>query len=149
MTPSPLIVAIEDRPRALDIAGFAITVLASSEQTGGYEIFHMSGPEGTGPGPHFHPWDESFFILSGSLACGVGDTETLALPGTLVHVPGGSVHWFKFGQDGGVMMSMTSLGNASKMFTDFDREGSWDNPDRAKLIALVARHGQVVVPTTD
>jgi hypothetical protein len=86
---------------------------------------------------------------SGSLACGVGDTDTLALPGTLVHVPGGSVHWFKFGKDGGVMMSMTSLGNASKMFTDFDREGSWDNPDRAKLIALAAKHGQVVVPTTN
>ena len=66
MTPSPLIVSPEDRPRALNIAGFAITVLASSEQPGGYEIFHKAGPQGTGPGPHFHPLDESFFFSRSS-----------------------------------------------------------------------------------
>ncbi|MFT7542548.1 MAG: quercetin dioxygenase-like cupin family protein [Gammaproteobacteria bacterium] len=79
MKPQPLIVSPNERPRPLDIAGFAITVLASGAQTGGYEIFHQTGPEGTGPGPHRHPWDESFYALRGEVACGIDDIETMAV----------------------------------------------------------------------
>ncbi|MFT7542547.1 MAG: hypothetical protein ACI9K5_003527 [Gammaproteobacteria bacterium] len=32
------------------------------------------------------------------------------------------------------------------MYEDFDREGSWENPDRAHIVTLAARHGQVVAP---
>jgi len=31
------------------------------------------------------------------------------------------------------------------MYEDFDREGSWENPDRDRLVQLAAKHGQVVV----
>ena len=90
MTKHHLIVPPEERARPLNIAGSSITVLASGAQTGGYEIFHQVGPEGTGPGPHSHPWDESFYVISGEIACGVDQEETLARPGTLVHIPGGA-----------------------------------------------------------
>jgi hypothetical protein len=43
------------------------------------------------------------------------------------------------------MLSMTSKGNASKMFTDFASGISWDNPDRDKLIALAAQYGQIIL----
>ena len=39
-------------------------MLASGAQTGGYEIFLQVGPEGSGPPPHNHPWDESFYVTS-------------------------------------------------------------------------------------
>ena len=80
MTKKCVIVSPEERARPLKIAGFSITILASGEETEGYEIFHQVGPEGTGPGPHLHPWDESFFVLKGEVVCGVDDTETLASP---------------------------------------------------------------------
>jgi len=148
--PEPLIVAPDQRPAPLSIAGFAITVLAADSQTAGYEIFHQIGPAGTGPGPHQHPWDESFYVLNGTVVCGVGDEETVALPGTLVHIPANLSHWYKFGDDGGEFISMTSAGNASKMYTDFDRESSWENPDRSVFVELAARHGQTVsLPTAD
>jgi quercetin dioxygenase-like cupin family protein len=149
MAPSPLIVSPADRPRALNIAGTAITILASGAQTAGYEIFHTTGPEGTGPGSHSHPWDESFYVISGQLSYAIDGTEGVAGPGTLVHVPGGATHSYKFGQGGIEMISMTSREGASRMYVDFDREGSWGNADRAKLVALAAKHGQVVAPTTD
>ena len=44
-----------------------MTVLASGRQTGGYELFRIAGPEGTGSGPHHHDCDESFFALDGAL----------------------------------------------------------------------------------
>jgi hypothetical protein len=59
----PFIVAPEDYADSLDIVGEHVTVLASGERTQGYEIFLQRGPEGSGPPPHSHPWDESFFVM--------------------------------------------------------------------------------------
>jgi quercetin dioxygenase-like cupin family protein len=131
-------------PRPLDVGGFQITVLASTDQTDGYELFRIRGPEGTGPGPHHHPWDESFFVLSGSVHCGVDDVETLANTGTLVHVPGGSTHWFRFAKGGGEFFSITSHGNASRMFQAFGAGINWADPDRRALMSLAASYGQTV-----
>ncbi len=142
---TPAIVAQQDRPAPLDVGGFLISVLASGAQTGSNEFFHQSGPQGKGPGPHFHPWDETFFVLKGCLHCGVDGIETIAQPGTMIHVPGGSTHWFHFGEGGDEILAITSRGNASAMFTDFAKGVNWANPDRSHLIALAAKHGQTIV----
>ncbi|MFN5513114.1 MAG: cupin domain-containing protein [Burkholderiales bacterium] len=141
----PLIQSVQEAARPLDVGGFKITVLASSEQTEGYELFRIAGPEGTGPGPHHHAWDESFFVLSGAVHCGVEDVETLATTGTVIHVPGGCTHWFRFAQGGGEFFSVTSRGNASKMFEAFDKGINWTDPDRSALVSLAASYGQTVV----
>jgi len=143
--PQPLIQCAQQAARPLDVGGFKITVLASTEQTGGYELFRIAGPVGTGPGPHYHDWDESFFVLSGAVQCGVDDTEILATSGALIHVPGGCTHWFKFAEGGGEFFSITSRGNASKMFEAFDKGINWADPDRRALMALAASYGQTVV----
>jgi len=95
-----IITTNDQRPKPLDVGGLSITVLASEKETDGYEIFHAEGIEGKGPGPHYHPWDESLYITKGQVHCGVGEEEILASPGTLVHIPAGTVHWFHFGKDG-------------------------------------------------
>jgi mannose-6-phosphate isomerase-like protein (cupin superfamily) len=118
---------------------------ASTDQTAGYEVFHQYGPEGTGPGPRHHPWDESFFVLAGEVACGIDGVGSVASPDTFVHIPGGVTHWYRFGTGGGELVSMTSKGEASRMYETFDRQGSWASPDRAKLAELAARPGQIVV----
>ena len=140
-----LIISGDMRNRPLDVGGFEITVLASDAETSGYEVFYISGPEGKGPGPHFHPWDESFFVLHGEIHCGVDGVEALSQAGSFIHGPRGSTHWFQFGKGGAAMLSMTSKGNASKMFVDFASGISWDNPDRDKLIALAAQYGQIIL----
>lgn len=137
----PFVVFPDEASRPLKVVGEGITVLASGMQTGGYEIFHQSGPEGSGPPPHSHPWDESFYVIEGEIAFGVDDQDLKALPGTLVHLPAGSVHWFRFGPGGGVMISMTSREGASRMFADIDREISPENPDLARLAEVGGRHG--------
>ncbi len=134
-----------DRPAPLDAGGFMITVLASRKNASEYEIFHQAGPEGKGPGPHFHAWDEAFYVLEGELHCGVDGIETVAHVGALVHVPGGSTHWFRFGAGGGAVLAITSRGNASQMFTDYDQGVDWESPDREQLIEVAARHGQTII----
>ena len=91
--PEPIIVKKANAAPVLNVVGEQITVLASGAQTGSYEIFHQAGPEGSGPPPHSHPWDEAFYVIRGKIAFGVGDKELVAQPGTLVHLPAGTTHW--------------------------------------------------------
>ena len=138
MAVKQFIVAPQDYAPALNIVGEHVTVLASGEATEGYEIFYQRGPEGSGPPPHSHPWDESFFVTKGQIDFGIGAELMTALPGTLVHLPAGAVHWFRFGKGGGEMLSMTSRLGASKLFSDMAREISPINPDLEELAKVGA-----------
>ncbi len=145
--PVPFVIMPDRAPRPLNVVGEKITVLASGEQTGGYEIFLQAGPEGSGPPPHNHPWDESFYVIKGEMAFGIDKSDRIAVPGTLVHLPAGTTHWFRFGKGGGEMVSVTSREGASHMFADFDREIAPDAPDFARLIALAKPYGtQIDIP---
>jgi quercetin dioxygenase-like cupin family protein len=136
----PIIIE-KSAPRPLNVVGEKITVLASGDQTGSYEVFHQTGPEGSGPPPHNHHWDEAFFVTHGEIAFGVDDQETVGRPGTFIHVPAGTTHWFRFGPGGGEMVSISSCAGAAKMFGEFDREIAPDQPDLAKLVEIAGRHG--------
>ena len=144
--PVPFTVMPGRGARPLNVVGEKVTVLASAEQTGGYEIFLQAGPEGSGPPPHSHPWDESFYVIKGETAFGIDKSDMTAGPGTLVHLPGGTTHWFRFGEGGCEMVSMTSREGASRLFTEIDREISPEKPDLGKLIEIARRHGLVVIP---
>ena len=147
--PTPLVVPADRAPAPLRMVGEEITVLASGEQTGSYEIFRQSGPEGSGPPPHSHAWDEAFYIIDGQVTFGIDDRQDLVADiGTLVHVPGGSTHWFRFGPSGGTMLSVTSRLGASAFFAQVDAEVSPTEPDLGLLIGIANAHGlDVPVPT--
>lgn len=145
MAAQPFVVAPQDRTPALSVVGEHITVLASAAQTGSYELFFQAGPEGRGPPPHTHRWDEAFYVTRGEVALGMGDRESLAVDGPLVQLPGGTTHWFRYGRGGGEMFSMTSGEiapgeSASAFFTDVDRNVSADHADLGKFIASAERH---------
>lgn len=147
--PRPLVVPPDRRPRALDVVGEKITVLASSEDTQGYELFFQDGPRGTGPPPHSHDWDESFFVLSGDIRFGFEDREMLAKPGTLVHLPAGTQHWFRFESDRGQMLSVTGSGSgAAAFFTQVDADVR-DGSDLAGLAAVADEHGVEIAPADE
>jgi quercetin dioxygenase-like cupin family protein len=135
-------------PDPLNVVGEKITVLASGAQTGSYEVFRQAGPEGSGPPPHSHPWDESFYVVKGDIAFGVGSEDMIAVPGTLVHLPAGTTHWFRFGKGGGEMISITSREAASHFFTDVHRAISPEKPDIPRLAEVASQHQlTVAVPS--
>lgn len=43
------------------VCGEQITILADSNRTGSYEVYLHDAPEGAGPPPHSHQWDEAFY----------------------------------------------------------------------------------------
>ena len=141
MTAQPFVVSPQDRTRSLSVVGEHVTVLASAAQTGSYEIFFQAGPEGSGPPPHSHPWDEAFYVLRGEVAFGIDGRESLAVAGTLVQVPGGTTHWFRHGRGGAEMLTLTSGEGASAFFTDVDCSVSPEDPDPGKFVGIAEAHG--------
>src|SRR5262249_54984668 len=106
--PKPLVVGPYE-PAPLKVVGEEITILAPGAVTGSYEIFHQAGPDGSGPPPHSHQWDEAFYVINGEVIFGVGhEPELAAGAGTFVHVPAGTTHWFPFGAVAGATTSAPS-----------------------------------------
>ena len=145
MNIQPFVLTPGDYPRSLDVVGEKITVLASKIATQSYEIFRQEGDEGTGPPPHSHEWDESFYVINGTVEISYLDSTITATPGTLVHLPAGTVHSFRFGAGGGQMISVTGQSSlATQLFTDIDKEIPPGPPDIAKLIEVAKRNGVTV-----
>ena len=63
-------------------------------------FFIVDGKEGDGPGPHTHPYDETFVVLEGSATFTVDGRDVEAAAGTVLVVPAGAVHGFTIGPNG-------------------------------------------------
>ncbi|BCA53461.1 hypothetical protein W02_06010 [Nitrospira sp. KM1] len=138
----PFIVTPKDYDPALDVLGTKVTVLASNAATRSYEISLQQGDEGTGPPLHSHAWDESFFILKGQIEFSCADKTVLCMPGTLVHVPAGTIHGFRYGSGGGQMLELTGQGGtASQMFTAISKEIPPGPPDIPKVLEVLKQNG--------
>ena len=145
MENQPFVVTPKDYDRALNVVGTKVTVLASNAVTRGYEITFQQGDEGTGPPLHSHEWDEAFFVIKGEVEFRYGDKTALAVPGTLVHLPGGTVHGFRYGAGGGEILEITGQGGfASKMFTNIDQEIYPGPPDIPKVVEILKKNGVTV-----
>jgi hypothetical protein len=79
-------------------------------------------------------------VVRGNIAFGVGDKDMIAEPGTLVHLPAGTMHWFRYGKGGGEMISMTSREAASLFFTDVHRGVSPETLDIPKFVEIANKH---------
>lgn len=127
-------------PRALNVLGERVTVLAGAEATGGLELFRQQGEAGQGPPPHSHDWDETFYIVSGELEIGAGDLTRRLTAGGVAHVPAGVTHWFRFVTDG-EMISVTSAAGASKLFTALDAATPPGPPDMEVIVPVILGNG--------
>jgi mannose-6-phosphate isomerase-like protein (cupin superfamily) len=78
------------------VAGDVYRVLASSyDGAGSIAMIDAQVPVGAGPNPHVHErTDESFYLLSGTIAFLGGDKTITAEAGSFVHVPRGTLHRF-------------------------------------------------------
>lgn len=93
-----LVVADPDAPdaRHLWLAGDTYTILVSGEQTNGrYCLIDMHVPDGGGPPPHRHDFEEMFTILDGQVDFTFrGRTQTVAA-GSTVNIPANAPHFFR------------------------------------------------------
>jgi mannose-6-phosphate isomerase-like protein (cupin superfamily) len=84
-----------------------------SETVGGYSISEWWLESHTsGPGPHSHPEDDTFYVLEGTMSVFVGDHWIDAAQGSFVLVPGGTIHDFENRSSARAgMLNLSSPGN--------------------------------------
>ena len=80
----------------LSVVGDNYTVLVSGKQTEGrYCLIDMLVPDGSGPPPHRHSFEEMFTLLEGELEFTFrGETTTISQGGT-VNIPANAPHQFR------------------------------------------------------
>ena len=145
MARSPIILKPEEYQPALNVIETNVIVLASNRDTQGQEFTFQSGQEGAGPPPHSHEWDESFFVVKGTVEITCDGKTVVCTPGTLAFVPGGTIHSFKYGSDGGEMLEVTGVGSAAvQMFSDLSAEIPAGLPDVERVVDVMARSGATV-----
>jgi quercetin dioxygenase-like cupin family protein len=132
----------EQYDAALNVLGTQVTVLASNARTHSYGITLQQGDEGTGPPPHCHDWDEAFYVLQGNIEFVCDGNTAMCTPGTLVHVPRGTAHGFRYCAGGGQMLEITGDGAlAAQMFTAVDNEIPVGPPEIPKVLEVFGRYG--------
>jgi quercetin dioxygenase-like cupin family protein len=93
-----LTVAAPDDPqlRHVSVVGDTYTILVSGAQTAGrFCLIDMLVPDGSGPPPHRHDFEEMFTLLDGELEFTFrGETQTVRAPST-VNIPANAPHVFK------------------------------------------------------
>jgi mannose-6-phosphate isomerase-like protein (cupin superfamily) len=130
--------------QAFNVLGETINVLASAAETGSSEFFLESVPLDGGPPPHSHPWDESFYLVSGELDYVVDGQPGTARAGAFVHLPAGTVHSYTSRTEPSVMIAVTSRAGASDLFADLDA-ASVEAPPAPEKVVEVANAHQVAV----
>ena len=145
MSSKPLIVTPAEYDAALDVIGTKVIVLATGADIQDQQITLQSGDEGTGPPPHSHDWDESFFVTKGQMKFTCAGESLMCASGTLVHVPAGTVHAFSYGPGGGEMLEITGKrSNAVQMFTALSHKIPPGPPDIPKVIQVLSEYGVTV-----
>lgn len=145
MQPNYFVRSPDQYAQALKVLGTEVTVLASNAETQAYGITFQQGDEGTGPPPHSHDWDESFYVLGGEIEFLCAGKTHRCLPGTLVHVPRGTVHAFTYRVAGSRMLEITGQDAlAAQMFTAIDQEIPPGPPDLGKVLDVLSRNGVTV-----
>lgn len=121
------------------VLGENITILADHSQTGSYEVYVHDAPQGAGPPPHSHPWDEAFYVVDGEVDFDCGSISKKVKAGGFVHVPAGTVHAFRYASPTARVIGVTSGEGAAAVFGAVDRECSAAS-NISEVAAVLRRH---------
>ncbi|MFC3737792.1 cupin domain-containing protein [Paractinoplanes deccanensis] len=93
-----LTVASPDAPGTthISLVGNTYTMLITGEQTNGrYCLIDMRVPDGGGPPPHRHDFEEMFTILEGEIEFTFRGEKHVARAGSTVNIPANAPHNFR------------------------------------------------------
>jgi mannose-6-phosphate isomerase-like protein (cupin superfamily) len=125
--------------KTMRVLGDAITLKARGRD-GAWSIFLGEAPANVGPPRHRHPWDENYYITSGTLEVLVDETWSEAHPGDLVVIPAGVPHTFHGRGGKAEFVIFVAPGGVEAMFEEFDRDAPELPPVIEKVVAIAARH---------
>ncbi|MFG1885922.1 cupin domain-containing protein [Micromonospora sp. NPDC049102] len=128
-----LTVAIPDDPGTtfISLAGNTYAMLITGEQTNGaYCLIEMRVPDGGGPPPHRHDFEEMFTVLEGEIEFTFRGEKHAAGAGSTVNIPANAPHNFRnvSGAPAGMLCMCTPAGQDEYFMRVGDVVAGWDAP---------------------
>src|ERR1700736_5474268 len=77
------------------LGGLYEVLLSGDDSNGALTIMQMTIPAGMGPPPHTHPGSESVYVVDGTFKYHIGDETIDGGPGSLFHIPAGTLECFE------------------------------------------------------
>lgn len=133
--------------RSLDLGNFAMSVKASSDDTGGaFSLLEATEPPGFGPPMHIHhDAAETFYVLEGEYLIYVEDQELLCPAGSFVFIPAGMTHGFRVGQKASRKLNLYTPAAMVGYFEDLGNALMADKLDDNALATIAGRYSMEVV----
>ena len=122
------------------VLGESLRPLLTNDMGSSIEIFDTSGPAGSGPPPHSHPWEEIYVVLDGELEVTVDGQAHALKRGSVAHVPAGAVHAYR-NVTKAHFLTIMSKGNAARFFAQVASEVEMSPPDISGLVRVAGKHG--------
>ncbi len=133
--------------RQIDLGEFAMTVKASTEETGGVvSVLEAEEPPGFGPPIHVHhDCAEIFYVLAGEYVMFLEDSEVACPVGSFVFIPRGARHGFRVGgvpsRKLNVYLPASMIGYFDDLAVALGQEGVGED----ELAAIASEHGMEIV----
>lgn len=128
----------DDGPRLPTADGLAVTVKATTLQTGGaFNLFTLIAPPGFSTSMHIHyAEDVAVFVLEGSLTVFWGDKRMEACAGSYVFMPKGTPQGFRVADGAGARLLYLAVpGRIDRLVREY---GGFK--DRSRWMAVVAHY---------
>src|SRR3954452_23947625 len=128
-----LTVADPDDPGTtyISLVGNTYAMLITGEQTNGqYCLIDMRVPDGGGPPPHRHDFEEMFTILEGEIEFTFRGEKHAVKAGSTVNIPANAPHFFRntSGAQARMLCMCTPAGQEEYFLRIGTTVDSWDSP---------------------
>lgn len=130
-----------EEEQRLSVLGESVTVVGAGDASKPFEIHIQRGVKGGGPPPHHHSWDEAFHVLEGTVRVTVDDREFIAEAGSVVHIPGQTVHSYENLSASATLLAVVSDTRGGELFAELDRQVKQMPDDLPKVIEIGERYG--------
>jgi quercetin dioxygenase-like cupin family protein len=145
------VVRTRGQGRAFWMLGGLYEVRVSSDESGGaVTTMEMLLPPGAGPPPHTHPGAETVYVLEGTITYHIGDEDFEGTPGSIFHIPAGTMECFEPTGDTNVRLLVSYMpGGIEQFFAEAGEEAPrmelpppmTEPPDIATIAAIGAKYG--------
>lgn len=145
---SPALIQHHEALTPLAVLGTQVRFLCEAPDTrGAFSMMEVLLPQGAGPPPHHHDWDEAYYIADGMVNFTLGDKTTLVSRGDFVYAPAGTVHGFSGASEAtSRVLILDAPAHAAGFFKEVDREVKVMPQDGAKVPQIGQRHGIHFLP---
>ena len=122
--------------------------VSSAETDGAMTIMEMWLPAGMGPPPHTHPGSETVYVLDGQLRYHIGGETFDGSPGSIFHVPAGTLENFEPVEESRILVTYAPGGieqffaEAGEPARTHDLPPAPDGPpDLERLASIASKYG--------